>query len=219
MILHHMRTNAVAYLALVVALGTGTAYAADQVADGSVTSKKLAKNAVTSPKVKKGAIRSSDLKDGSVTGTDVQDGSLTGAEVKDGSLAAADLAAGVLPQGLVFSGQTEGGSPAVTPDSPNNRSHPFVTGGQAYVQFTYNEVGVLCTAGSARMGLYVDGVPVPGTSYRVPLAADAGPLGLGAVVTTTPGTHTASIGLDCPSGTPQSSTHTDSRWFVLATKG
>jgi hypothetical protein len=61
-LLTHVRRNAVAYLALVVALGTGTAYAAAAIPDGSITAAKLHKNAVTSNKIKNGSIKPKDQK-------------------------------------------------------------------------------------------------------------------------------------------------------------
>ena len=57
MFLTHLRRNVVAYLALVVALGTGTAYAAGSIPNGSVTAAKLHTNAVTSTKIKNGTIK------------------------------------------------------------------------------------------------------------------------------------------------------------------
>src|SRR3954447_337692 len=60
--LTHLRRNAVAYLALVLAVGTGTAYAAAAIPDGSVTAAKLHKNSVTSNKVKNGSLKPKDLK-------------------------------------------------------------------------------------------------------------------------------------------------------------
>ena len=65
----HLAGNAVAYLALFVALG-GTAMAAGPV------------------------IRGRDVVDGSLTGKDVRNRSLTGKDVRDGSLKGADVAAG-----------------------------------------------------------------------------------------------------------------------------
>jgi len=196
MVFSHLRSNAVAYLALVVALGTGTAYAADRVADGSVTSKKLAKNAVTSPKIKKNAVRSADIKDRTVRAHDLQDG--------------------VLPAGLAMSGTAGGGLPAAEPEVPANRTHLFASaGGPTYITFTYNLVGIDCSAGTGFMGLYLDGTPVPGTSYSVPPAGSDSAVGLGAVVDVAPGSHTATIGLDCPSGNLVSATHIATRWFVL----
>ena len=60
--LTHLRRNVVAYLALVVALGTSTAYAAAAIPNGSVTAAKLHTNAVTSTKIKNGTIKKKDIK-------------------------------------------------------------------------------------------------------------------------------------------------------------
>ena len=62
MFLTHLRRNVVAYLALAIAVSTGTAYAAAAIPDGSVTAAKLHKNAVTSGKIKNGTIKPKDLK-------------------------------------------------------------------------------------------------------------------------------------------------------------
>lgn len=199
MILSHLRANAVAYLALAVAASTGTAYAADQIANGSVTTQKLAKNAVTSPKIKKGAVKSAD--------------------VKDGSLKAIDLAPGVipaLPPDYDISTGLEGGLPPAVPDSPDVRTHVFTSGGgETYVQFVFNRIGVTCSADSAEIGLYLDGLPVPQTLVRAPDLPTQRPVILNASIQVTPGSHTAAVALDCPSGTPTSANHTDSGWFVL----
>ena len=68
--LHHLRRNAVAYLALFVALG-GTSFAAATVITGK------------------------NVKDSSLTGADVKKGSLTGSDVKNKSLAPADFSGSV----------------------------------------------------------------------------------------------------------------------------
>ena len=60
--LTHLRRNVVAYLALVVALGTSTAYAAAAIPNGSVTAAKLHTNAVTSTKIKNGTIKKKDIR-------------------------------------------------------------------------------------------------------------------------------------------------------------
>src|SRR4051812_39528214 len=61
-LLTHLSRNLVAYLALVIALGTGTAYAASAIPNGSITASKLHKNAVTSTKIKNGTIKTKDIK-------------------------------------------------------------------------------------------------------------------------------------------------------------
>lgn len=70
--------NVVATLALVLALGGGTVYAA----------LRLGKNAVDSKNISAGAVKKSDLGKNSVTSP----------KVKDGAIQAGDIAAGVIPQ-------------------------------------------------------------------------------------------------------------------------
>jgi hypothetical protein len=57
----HVRANAVAYLALFLALGGTSAYAAGALPKASVGTKQLKNNAVTSPKVRDGSLRASDF--------------------------------------------------------------------------------------------------------------------------------------------------------------
>lgn len=179
MILRHLRSNAVAYLALAVALGTGTAYAADQIANGSVTSKKLAKNSVTSPKIKKNAVKSAD--------------------VKNGSLTQADLAAGVVPGAGWVGGVTlGGGTPAGTPDLPGLQSRSFTLPrtGTLQVSASFQGVVMSCSAGPAFLALYVDGVPVPGS--RIAVDSSPAPRDTLGVLAVAAGAHQVTVGLDCP---------------------
>jgi len=71
-------------LALVVALGTGGAYASS-----------LAKNSVTTKQIKNGTITAKDVKKKTLTGAQVKDGSLTGADVAAGTLGKVPVAANV----------------------------------------------------------------------------------------------------------------------------
>ena len=70
--------NVVATLALVLAVGGGTVYAAKQ----------LGKNSVDSKNISRGAVRASDLGKNSVASP----------KIKDGTINAGDIAAGVIPQ-------------------------------------------------------------------------------------------------------------------------
>lgn len=79
--IRHFRSNVVAYLALFVALCTGSAYAANQ-----VTSKDIAKNAVKAKHIKDGQVRGAELGAGAVSGEKVADDSLTGADIDEASL-------------------------------------------------------------------------------------------------------------------------------------
>src|SRR3954447_10039120 len=59
----HLRRNAVAYLALFVALG-GSSYAAVKLGRNAVKTRNIAPNAVTSQKVKNGTLLAADFKSG-----------------------------------------------------------------------------------------------------------------------------------------------------------
>lgn len=70
---HISYANVMSTIAVFLALGIGGAWAADQ----------LAKNSVSSKQVKNGSLKSKDLKDGKgVTGADVKDESLTAADIQ-----------------------------------------------------------------------------------------------------------------------------------------
>src|SRR3954471_24319670 len=71
----HVRGNAIAYVALFVAL-SGTAFAASQLPKNSVGSKQLRKNAVTAAKIKKNAVNGAKVKDDSLTGSDIKESTL-----------------------------------------------------------------------------------------------------------------------------------------------
>jgi hypothetical protein len=91
--------NVCSCLALAIALGTGTAYAANTVSsrdivNGQVKSADIGANQVGSPKLKTGAVTTTDIAAGAVDGSKVLGGSLTGAsfatDAVDGSKVAAD---------------------------------------------------------------------------------------------------------------------------------
>jgi len=88
-------------LALVLALGTGTVYAANEwtganIQNATLTGADIKNGSVAGIDLKNGNVASIDIKDGSLTGVDVADGGLTGADVADGGLAGADVADGGL---------------------------------------------------------------------------------------------------------------------------
>jgi hypothetical protein len=100
-LLQHLRSNVVAYLALFVALGGTSAYAANTVfstdiVDGEVKTPDLATGAVTGLKIADATVSWSDLtstavtttriKDGSVLGVDMTADTLTGTQIKESSL-------------------------------------------------------------------------------------------------------------------------------------
>jgi hypothetical protein len=81
----HFRGNAVAYVALFVALG-GSSYAAVQLAPGSVRSRALAQGAVTKTKLAKNSVTSASIVNGSLTSKDFKAGAIVnGLKGADGS--------------------------------------------------------------------------------------------------------------------------------------
>jgi hypothetical protein len=144
----HLRRNAVAYLALFVAL-SGTGYAAARLPANSVGSTQLKKNAVISSKIHADAV--------------------TSAKVKAGSLLASDFAAGQLPDSTAIL-QDDGGLQA-----PGTMQAPVkeVTVKMAHAGHlvivdalirasSYNCTGVTSCHLSYPQVL-VDGAPAPGT--------------------------------------------------------
>ena len=73
--LTHLRRNAIAYVALVAAIGTGGAYASEK-----LTSQQIAKNAVKAKHIKDGQITTADVRDGSLLARDFADGQATHGE-------------------------------------------------------------------------------------------------------------------------------------------
>lgn len=84
-------------LALVLALTTGAAYAANEwtganIQNGSLTGADIKNGSVTGMDLKNGNVASIDIKDASLTGGDILNGSLTTEDILDGSLSGFDVA-------------------------------------------------------------------------------------------------------------------------------
>ena len=86
-LLFHLKRNAIAYLALFVALG-GTSYAAAKLPRNSVGSPQIKKNAVTSSKVKNGALTRADFRSGQLPAGPKGDRGDTGAKGDKGDTGA-----------------------------------------------------------------------------------------------------------------------------------
>lgn len=85
--------NVMSTLAVVLALSTGTAYAAG-LGQNAVKSRNIADNAVKERHVANGAVQGDDLATGSVGGRALGDGSVATDDLADGSVTADDLGAG-----------------------------------------------------------------------------------------------------------------------------
>jgi hypothetical protein len=80
-------SNVCSFLALTIALGTGTAYAASTVGSSDIINK-----SIRSVDIKNGQVASSDIRDATIKAPDLAPGAVTGAKVLDESLTSADLA-------------------------------------------------------------------------------------------------------------------------------
>ena len=95
--------NAVSTLALIIAIGTGGAYAASKLPDrsvgefqlrpGAVTAEKIRKNAITAPKIKAEAIKQGKIANGSITAAKMTGGSVSNSSLQDSSVTNSKLAA------------------------------------------------------------------------------------------------------------------------------
>jgi hypothetical protein len=94
--------NVASTLALVVALGTGSAYAAHQLAPksvgekqlrpGAVTAEKIRKNAVTAPKIKALAVKQGKIAGAAVDGSKLAPGAVSSEKLSDGAVTTTKLA-------------------------------------------------------------------------------------------------------------------------------
>jgi hypothetical protein len=94
--------NVVATLALILALGGATAFAASHLARNSVGTKQLRRAAVTAAKLRKGAVNGAKVANNSLTGADVKEATL-------GAVPSADQAARAMSLGPLPSGASESG--------------------------------------------------------------------------------------------------------------
>jgi hypothetical protein len=168
MILKHLRTNLVACLALAVALGTGTAYAAVSIPNGSVTAAKLHSNAVTSTKIKNGTIKPKDMKKPTF---------VLSANIQLGTPPAAPDVVSVAPFDFTLPAK---GKTSVTAFIPT-------IGGDC-------DSG---NPDRPTIGLYIDNVPIPGTAANVPAPANDRSVQLTAPLELSAGAHAGRVGLTC----------------------
>ncbi|HEX2234274.1 MAG TPA: collagen-like protein, partial [Thermoleophilaceae bacterium] len=206
--LAHLKSNAVAYLALMIALG-GTSYAAVNLPRNSVGPKQLKRNAVNSAKVKNRSLRALDFRRGQLP---------AGSRGEAGPAGPPGATGATGPPGPVFGAArvTNGLDPG-TPEQIAD-SYPFTlpSGGPTYLRNDQANVQITCSSGQGRIGLWVDNVPVPDTAVVVPaISGNRGPVHLVATVDLPAGQHTAAALLECPTGSAEGWNLDDSSWTVL----
>ena len=101
--------NVCSFIALVIALGTGGAYAANTVGssdiiDGEVKTDDLGAAAVTSVKIAEGAVNSAKVVDGGIGVADIAAGAVDGSKVADGAVTGSKLADGAVTSAKVLDG-------------------------------------------------------------------------------------------------------------------
>lgn len=84
--------NVMSTIAVFIALGGATAFAATALPKNSVGSRQLKKNAVTATKIEAGAVSGNRLADGAVSSDQLAGGAVTGAKIADGGVTADKLA-------------------------------------------------------------------------------------------------------------------------------
>src|ERR1043165_6989155 len=94
--------NVTSTLALMIAIGTGGAYAASKLPDksvgelqlrpGAVTAQKIRKNAVTAPKIKAEAVKQGKIANGSITAAKLTQGPVSNSSRQEGSVTNSKLA-------------------------------------------------------------------------------------------------------------------------------
>jgi hypothetical protein len=198
----HLRRNAVAYLALFVAL-SGTSYAAVQISANSIGSKQLRKGAVTKAKVARGAVTKVAIAKGSVTLSALAPGvAIAGPQglKGDAGVAGAQGDTGATgPAGPTFAkGSQSGAGPSATPDvTLETTSIVTPTAGRLFVfgRGTYYET--CASPSSVTFGLYLDGVAATGsgTSTSSGTTVELSTWGLTGVLAA--GTHTLTLAGDC----------------------
>lgn len=93
---HLSYANVVSTLALMIALGMGSAYAANQLAPKSVGAKQLRPGAVTADKIRKHAVTAPKLEANAVKQGKIANDAVTGEKVAAGAITAAKIAAGAV---------------------------------------------------------------------------------------------------------------------------
>lgn len=97
----HIRGNAVAYLALFVALGGTSAYAIDTVGSTDIIDNEVRTADVRDDTLAGGGLNAKDLKAGSVTSSEVLNESLTNADIKNFTLGNGDFLTGSVDSRVV----------------------------------------------------------------------------------------------------------------------
>jgi hypothetical protein len=202
-------------LAVFGVLAGGGAWAASKIGPQDIK-----RNAVRAKHVKRNQIRAKHIKGDQVRAKHVRKDAVRTPKIRDGAVTAAKLADGVEgvqgpagpkgDQGEVgptFGANLGFATPVASPDDPSfpglssNDSFSLPSPGHAFVSASFKSYRADCDAGIPRVGLYVDGEPIPGTERELQdnivvrqlvVTGISEPLAAGG--------HELDAGVDCPDG-------------------
>lgn len=168
---------------------------------GSLSASALAgSNTVTSDDIVDNGIYHTDIRDSTLTGTDVKNDSLTGSDINESSL---NVASGLTSFGSGGDPRTPWPSP--TAFASNDAIVSLAKPGNLLVMASAPHLSVTCTNVSGcqdvRVGLYVDGVPVPNSAISLSMADgaqkhyEASPTFFGVMPNTSAGNHHVRLGI------------------------
>jgi len=179
--------NLASTLAIIIALGTGTAWAAGQLApksvgtkqlrSGAVTADKLRKNSVTTDKIKNGAVDTGKIANGAIVAAKIAAGAAIGEKIVNGAVTAIKIPDDSLTGGKVVEGSLSqvpsaaSVNLAATAGSANPEAFAEVTKAGAVVAAGSKGIGSANVKAITPKGIYC--VTVPGF---VPRGVQATPL-------------------------------------------
>lgn len=150
--------NVVSTVALVLALGAGGAYAANQLAPksvgekqlrpGAVTPDKIRKNAVTAPKIKGLAVKSGKIAGGAVESSKIASGAVDSSKIADSSIITSKIASD-----SVTGEKVEESSLGQVPSAASANSATFAESANPAAFASVSQAGVLDAANSKGISL------------------------------------------------------------------
>ena len=207
-----------ATIAVFIALGLGTAWAATELDKNEVKSKHIGKGQVRGADIQNSAVTSPKVADGSLLDEDFAEGQLSpGPEGPEGPRGAQGEQGLQGPQGergvegppgptraSVGDPWFDNGTPTATPDGTYSASQIDVPQpGKLLIQGSLGAVSCSGTCGAAEVGLYLDGVPL--THTRQFLTNDRLAYINTKLVDITPGAHVVALQFDSGTSTTISS--------------
>jgi hypothetical protein len=111
--------NVMSTIALVLALGGATAFAAVKLGPNTIGARQLKANAVTAAKIKAGAVNTSEIANGAVGGAQLSAGDVSGNKIASGAVSGDKIADGAITTGKLADGSVTASKidPAALPGS------------------------------------------------------------------------------------------------------